>query len=180
MAIEVAKYNAFYLSEEGVGEYLHHQFEKKQKDAPKANARLQTYTNMSTQELKQIKEDFTMQPFGHQRSEMTNMTKLKEAIDGDKLSDKDKEMAIKQLVALSCSGYGGIGVGLPKTDTKGKEQDKKQKKCEIGSAFFQFRRPNYQEDKMKKPIVMGRKYAMQPPEKEQTINPTPNSKERKS
>ena len=37
---------------------------------------------------------------------MTNMTKLKEAIDGDKLSDKDKKMAIKQLVALSCSGQG--------------------------------------------------------------------------
>jgi hypothetical protein len=127
MTVEVAKYNAYYLREDGVGEYLHHQFEKRQKDTPKANARLQTYTNMSTQELKQIKGDFTMQPFGHQRSEMTNMTKLKEATDGDKLSDKDKEMAIKQLVALSCSGYGGIGVGLPKTDTKELGEKTRQK-----------------------------------------------------
>jgi len=178
MTVEVAKYNAYYLREEGVGEYLHHQFEKKQKDVPKANERPQTYTNMSTQELKQIKDNFTMQPFGHQRSEMTNMTKLKEAIEGDKLSDKDKEMAIKQLVALSCSGYGGIGVGLPKTDTKGEEQDKKTKKCEIGSAFFQFRKLNYQENKMKKPIAIGRKYAMQPAEREQSTNPTPISQEK--
>lgn len=116
---------------------------------------MKTYVTKQKEELKEMYGRFSSQAEGARRSEMTNVSELKKAIDAGTLSEKDQQVARAQITALTISGYGHIGIESDDREQSEAEQKGTARACTVGSAWFQFYRKRYTEP-ARKQVIKGK------------------------